>query len=177
MKIKQGFVVREVAGKSVAVATGALSREFHGMVTLNGTGKFLFEELKNVSAPKIAVLNKSDKQRCFPEELLADSAAVVQLCARERDTAALREAIERLYLAEGITLGKDPVVSNARQHAALSRAVEALSRTVASLAADVPLDAACIDAELAMQALGEVDGRAVDESILADIFSHFCVGK
>lgn len=47
MKIKQGFVVREVAGKSVAVATGALSREFHGMVTLNGTGKFLFEELKN----------------------------------------------------------------------------------------------------------------------------------
>ena len=47
MKIKQGFVVREIAGKSVAVATGALSRDFHGMVTLNGTGRFLFEELKN----------------------------------------------------------------------------------------------------------------------------------
>lgn len=46
MKIKKGFVVREVAGKSVAVATGALSREFHGMVTLNGTGKFLFECLE-----------------------------------------------------------------------------------------------------------------------------------
>ena len=68
-------------------------------------------------------------------------------------------------------------MSNARQFAALSRAAEALSQTVESLAADVPLDAACIDAELAMQALGEVDGRAVDESILADIFSHFCVGK
>ena len=139
--------------------------------------KAFLAELKGLSATVVAVLNKSDKQRCFPEELLADSAAVVQLCARERDTEALREAIERLYLADGITLGKDPVVSNARQHAALSRAVEALSRTVASLAADVPLDAACIDAELAMQALGEVDGRAVDESILADIFSHFCVGK
>ncbi len=46
MKIKEGFVVREIGGKSVAVATGALSREFHGMVTLNGTGKFLFEALK-----------------------------------------------------------------------------------------------------------------------------------
>ena len=45
MKIKQGFVVREVAGKSVAVATGARSREFHGMVTLNSTGKFLIEQL------------------------------------------------------------------------------------------------------------------------------------
>ena len=31
--------------------------------------------------------------------------------------------------------------------------------------------------ELAMQYLGEVDGRAVDEAIIADIFSHFCVGK
>ena len=34
-----------------------------------------------------------------------------------------------------------------------------------------------IDAELAMAALGEVDGRSVDESIISDIFSHFCVGK
>lgn len=46
MKIKDGFVVREIGGKSVAVATGALSREFHGMITLNGTGKFLFEALQ-----------------------------------------------------------------------------------------------------------------------------------
>lgn len=45
MKIKKGFVVREIGGKSVAVATGAVSREFHGMVTLNHTGKFLFEAL------------------------------------------------------------------------------------------------------------------------------------
>ena len=41
----------------------------------------------------------------------------------------------------------------------------------------MPLDAACIDAELSMQALGEVDGRAVDEQILSDIFANFCVGK
>ena len=46
MKIKEGFVVREVGGKTVAVATGALSCQFHGMITLNGTGKFLFEAMK-----------------------------------------------------------------------------------------------------------------------------------
>ena len=46
MKIKEGFVVREIGGKSVAVATGALSREFHGMITLNQTGKFLFDAMK-----------------------------------------------------------------------------------------------------------------------------------
>lgn len=46
MKVKEGFVVREVGGKTVAVATGALSCQFHGMITLNGTGKFLFEAMK-----------------------------------------------------------------------------------------------------------------------------------
>jgi tRNA modification GTPase len=134
-------------------------------------------ELQGLSATVIAVLNKSDLPQVFPAERLADFAAVVSLSARERNVEALREAVERLYLADGIVLGEDAVVSNARQHAALTRAAEALARTVASLEADVPLDAACIDAELAMQALGEVDGRAVDESILSDIFSHFCVGK
>ena len=46
MKVKDGFVIREIGGKSVAVATGALSRDFHGMITLNGTGRFLFEALQ-----------------------------------------------------------------------------------------------------------------------------------
>ena len=68
-------------------------------------------------------------------------------------------------------------MSNARQHAALSRAIEALNTSIEALSFDVPLDAACVDAELAMQALGEVDGRAVDEQILSDIFANFCVGK
>lgn len=47
MKIKEGFVVREVAGKIVAVATGEASIGFNGMITLNPTGKFLWEKLEN----------------------------------------------------------------------------------------------------------------------------------
>ena len=52
-----------------------------------------------------------------------------------------------------------------------------LDAAIAALDAGVPLDASCVDAELAMSAVGEVDGRAVGEDIVADIFSHFCVGK
>jgi len=43
MKIKEGFVIRKAAGKYVAVATGKASREFHGMVKLNETGKTIWE--------------------------------------------------------------------------------------------------------------------------------------
>lgn len=45
MKIKEGFIIRKVAGKYVVVATGQASREFHGMVKLNETGKIIWESL------------------------------------------------------------------------------------------------------------------------------------
>ena len=47
MKIVSGFVVREVGGKTFAVATGALAKKFHGMITLGGSGKEIWEALQN----------------------------------------------------------------------------------------------------------------------------------
>ncbi len=43
MKIKSGFVVREVAGESVVVPVGEMSKIFHGMINLNETGAFLWK--------------------------------------------------------------------------------------------------------------------------------------
>ena len=45
MRVKDGFVVREVAGQAVVIATGEASRDFHGMVKLNSTGKVIWEAL------------------------------------------------------------------------------------------------------------------------------------
>lgn len=42
MKIKDGFVIRQVGGEHVAVPVGARSKEFHGMINLNATGAFLW---------------------------------------------------------------------------------------------------------------------------------------
>lgn len=47
MKIKSGFVLRDVAGKTFVVATGELSKTFKGMITLNETGKFIWNLLEN----------------------------------------------------------------------------------------------------------------------------------
>lgn len=46
MKIKKGFILRDVGGKTYVVAVGELSKTFNGMVTLNETGKFLWQELE-----------------------------------------------------------------------------------------------------------------------------------
>ena len=42
MKIKKGFVVRKVGGECVAVPVGEMTKKFHGMINLNGTGEFLW---------------------------------------------------------------------------------------------------------------------------------------
>ena len=45
MKIKNGFVVRTVAGESVVVAVGAASKSFKGIIKLNDTGRILWDKL------------------------------------------------------------------------------------------------------------------------------------
>lgn len=39
MRIKEGFVLREVAGQIMVIATGEASKDFYGMIKLNDTGK------------------------------------------------------------------------------------------------------------------------------------------
>ena len=43
MKIKDGFVVRDIMGQCVVVATGDASESFSGMIKLNDTGKDIWE--------------------------------------------------------------------------------------------------------------------------------------
>ncbi len=45
MKIKDGFMLRRVGGQFVVVALGEASRSFNGIIRLNDTGKFLWEQL------------------------------------------------------------------------------------------------------------------------------------
>ena len=46
MKVKEGFVLRSVAGSNVVVPVGAASVDFNGMITLNDSGAFLWRELE-----------------------------------------------------------------------------------------------------------------------------------
>ena len=47
MKIKNGFVLREVAGKAVVIAVGEASKSFHGMINLNGTGRDIWQGISD----------------------------------------------------------------------------------------------------------------------------------
>lgn len=46
MKIKEGFLLRQVAGQTVVLPTGG-DLDLNMMITLNATGAFLWEQLQN----------------------------------------------------------------------------------------------------------------------------------
>ncbi len=47
MKTKKGFLLRKLGKEYMIVAIGAASQEFNGMIRINETGAFYWNELKN----------------------------------------------------------------------------------------------------------------------------------
>ncbi|MBE6703404.1 MAG: tRNA uridine-5-carboxymethylaminomethyl(34) synthesis GTPase MnmE [Ruminococcaceae bacterium] len=172
-----------VEGIGVERAKKAMDQAELILAVIDATAPFgraeeaFLDSLADLPATVILLLNKCEKDLPIHERCFEKCKHVLRISAKGGDLSALRALVETLYLNDGISLGEDAVVANARQYAALKRCADGLAVAISSLQAGIPLDAACVDAELAVQALGEVDGRAVDETIIASIFSHFCVGK
>lgn len=62
MKLKSGFILREIAGSCVVVPTGA-ELDFNGMISLNETGKTIWKCLENdtdIDAVVAAILSEYD---------------------------------------------------------------------------------------------------------------------
>lgn len=47
MKIKEGYLLREVAGSNIVVPVGEGSLDFSGVITLNEVGAFIWKILQN----------------------------------------------------------------------------------------------------------------------------------
>ncbi len=66
MKIKEGFVVREIAGESIVIALGEASKIFNGMIKLNETGRIIWDGLARGDDEDTiisAILSEYDVQR------------------------------------------------------------------------------------------------------------------
>ena len=71
MKIKKGFVVRNVAGECVVVPVGEMSKRFHGMINLNTTGEFLwkfYQAEHTVEDGVTALLNEYDVEEAVAQK-------------------------------------------------------------------------------------------------------------
>lgn len=141
----------------------------------------LLTELKEKGKTAILLLNKSDRgSDAAWDDLVRDFSEVLHVSLKDAPEEARRrlsETAERLFIDGSIDLSSDAVVANARQYAALCRASEALTRAIEAIRMGLSADLYCLDAEGALSAYGELNGRDVGEAIVSEIFSKFCVGK
>ena len=151
---------------------------FDGSVAPDEEDKALAESLSNSNATVIAVINKSDLGITEPNFYANHFSRTVTLSAKEgKGTEVLSTLVESCFTNGELDTKNDTVLTNARQKGAALSALEALKRAHDGLAYGLPVELCCSDCEAAMQAIAELDGRAVSEDIVSHIFSHFCVGK
>lgn len=72
MKIKEGFVLRKVDKKYIVIPVGVEVIEFTGMMTLNESGKTLFEALQKESTAESLTIKLVETYDVTYDEALSD---------------------------------------------------------------------------------------------------------
>ncbi len=121
----------------------------------------------------VCILNKTDLS---DDEFELPFEKVIKISARNGNgVEALVETVSRMF-GKGEIEEDDEIVVNARQCAAVINASNAVEKAIEALDGFTQ-DIAGMDIEIALSAIAEADGRQVNEDIVNEIFSHFCVGK
>ena len=69
------------------------------------------------------------------------------------------------------------LISNIRHKDLLERAKDSLEKALEAVAQSIPVDLVSLDIKDAWRYLGEITGDTIEEDIINEIFSRFCIGK
>lgn len=81
MKIKEGFVLRRVLDEAIVIATGEMSKNFHGMVKLNDSGADIWEWISEGNDEKTVAKKLAEKYELSEEKAIADTKAMISQMA------------------------------------------------------------------------------------------------
>jgi tRNA modification GTPase len=151
-----------------------------GSESLSDEDRLVLAEVSNVR--HIFALNKSDlptfstamfdRQQADP-----NSPAVVSVSAKiETGLESLRTAILQPF-ANGNAHSEGLLITNARHHDLLVRAIEAIASSEQLLDERASEEMVLVGLHNALRYLGEITGETTTEEILGQIFSTFCIGK
>lgn len=137
----------------------------------------IYEQVKHRQL--IIIINKIDLVKTIPELPFSSEIhpIVTAAAALDRGIEELETAILDAVSGGNLQAANSDLAINQRQAAALTRAKISLEQCTDTISNKLPLDFWTIDLRGAIQALGEVTGEEVTESVLDRIFSKFCIGK
>ena len=163
-------------------ARSAAQKASLALLVLDGSAPLSDEDEEAIAIAQnvenlLVVVNKSDLPcRIDTVRLGSRFDNVISLSAKTGEgLTALTDAIEALDPPDTAVRGE--LLTNARQADAVSRALQSVKSARASLCMGMTPDVVLTDAESALDALGELNGKSIREDLVATIFSRFCVGK
>lgn len=131
--------------------------------------------------PVIVAWNKADlgARGAGARREVAEAMAEVETVAIHAGGAEpLRDALRlAIPFVLGAHAGEEIATTSARQQSLLATARDALERAACGFREDRSYDLLAVDLEESLSALGEIRGRGVDDQVIAEIFSRFCIGK
>ena len=140
----------------------------------------------------IILLNKSDLENKITEESLKENLAkrlkhsedirilrtsTIDPSSENSGMEELEETIRNMFFEGELKHNNELVVSNLRHKEALQDALHSLQLVERSIEDGMPEDFYSIDLTSAYASLGKIIGEEVDEDVVNEIFSKFCMGK
>ena len=134
----------------------------------------------------IILFNKSDldseisyeelKSRLQPE--LKEELFIIKTSLKENTGIdEFENAVKELFIKGKISSDNEIIITNMRHKEALKNALESLLMVKKSLQANMPEDFFSIDLMEAYRWLGKIIGEEIEEDLINEIFSSFCMGK
>ncbi|MYV16019.1 tRNA uridine-5-carboxymethylaminomethyl(34) synthesis GTPase MnmE [Furfurilactobacillus milii] len=155
------------------------------LLVINGSEPLTDEDrtlIKTTADSKrIVILNKTDLPQRVDladlQKLVGDDAVIATSVLTNAGMDQLEDKIANLFFG-GIENSQTTVmVTNARHIGLLNQASQALDDVMSGIAAGMPVDLVQIDMTRAWDLLGEITGDSVQDELLTQLFSQFCLGK
>lgn len=155
------------------------------LLVLNSSEQLTEEDIRLFEATEgmdmIVVINKTDLPQKIDmqqvRQLSGNGAIVTTSILKEEGIDELEESIARLFFEGTLEAGDLTYVSNARHIALLHKAHTSIQDALAAAEGGVPVDMIQIDVTRTWELLGEIVGDTVQDSLINQLFSQFCLGK
>lgn len=135
---------------------------------------------EGVSSNVIVLLNKSDLETKTTAEDVRRflDCPVISISAREQSGLdELEKRIVDMFMGGDISYNDEVMITRVRQKDALNQARESLMLVKDGINLSMPEDLLTIDLMNAYEELGKIIGESVEEDLVNEIFSKFCMGK
>lgn len=154
------------------------------LLVLDRAARFTVEDKDILAAAAekqvIIVLNKQDLPPVMAiEELRAhyDCPIISVSTISGEGIAALEDQILKLVDEEGLTSKDNLIITNMRHIELIRESLVAIQDAEQTLLANMPVDCVVVDIKKAWELLGSMTGKNVQDDIVTEIFSRFCLGK